>query len=294
MGIGISTGHAVVGNTGSAERMDYTAIGSTVNIAARLTDLARGGEILTTRKTYWRVQHVVEGMPREPVSVKGFAQPVEIVEVVGARLVPQDAEAATDGRVAEIIRRVVEDSAFRALVLGSPDEATAMFGLTDEQRDLAQHIAVLRGYPIFQDVPADEIAHLVESVAVESYRQGTVVVRQGTQEDGFYVIARGDVTVTAVDELERERHIASLARGDCFGEVALLFDTPRTATVRAASDSTFLVLRADRFYDVLDRTPVLRDKLEALGRSRMDQPFVPRRGEAPFPVPDDVMAAKAG
>ena len=62
----------------------------------------------------------------------------------------------------DLYRRVVEDSAFRALVLGSPDEATSMFGLTDEQRELAQHIAVLRGYPIFQNVPADEIALLVE------------------------------------------------------------------------------------------------------------------------------------
>jgi class 3 adenylate cyclase len=51
LAIGIHTGEAVVGNIGSERRMDYTAIGEMVNIAARLESIARPGQILTTSQT---------------------------------------------------------------------------------------------------------------------------------------------------------------------------------------------------------------------------------------------------
>ena len=151
-----------------------------------------------------------------------------------------------------------------------------MYGLTPEQQELARYIAVLRGYPIFEGIPAAEIALLVEAVAVDQRKEGTVIVQQGAVEERFYLIARGDVTVIAQDGMQREHHIASLARGDCFGEVSLLFDTPRTATVRAASDTVLLVLHRERFYEVLAQTPALKDRLETIARSRADQTFAAR------------------
>jgi len=273
MGIGISTGPAIVGNVGATTRIEYTAIGSTVNIASRLTDLARAGQIFTTRKTYWRVQHMVEGVPREPTSVKGFANPVEIVEIMGTRLVSRPGEAQENRRLAELVSRVVDDSAFRALLLGSPEEATATYSLTDEERMLAQYVAILSGYPIFRSVPAGEIALLLASVSVEQYREGAIIVQQGAIENKFYIILRGDVVVTVLDELGRERHVASQATGDHFGELALLYDTPRTATVRTTSPVTLLVLHREQFYKVLDAAPNLRQKIEDAATSRLTGPL---------------------
>jgi class 3 adenylate cyclase len=93
LGIGLSTGVAVVGNAGSPTRMEYTAVGTTVNIASRLCDLAIGGQILTNRSTFERVQDVVTGAPRDPVSVKGLARPVEIVEIIGPKSVDERIES---------------------------------------------------------------------------------------------------------------------------------------------------------------------------------------------------------
>lgn len=282
MGIGISTGHAIVGNTGSPSRMEYTAIGSTVNIASRLTDLARPGQILTTRKTYWQVQNLLYGIPREAAEVKGFSQPVQIVEVLGTRLVSQQSVATANEpntqnkKLFQAISRVVDDSSYRAMLLSTPDEASRMYGLSEAEQSLAQQIAVLSGYPIFQGVPSEEIATLVEVSCVEQYSRSTVILHPGAPPEKFYIILQGDVVVTSMDDMQRERHVASLARGDCFGEVALLFDIPRTATVRASSECSLLVLDREVFFTTLHQAPVLLHKIEDLTTRRMVQPAATR------------------
>ena len=101
-------------------------------------------------------------------------------------------------------------------------------------------------------------------------------MHQGAIEASFFIILKGGVTVTMVDEMHRERHIASLAGGDFFGAVALLFDTPRTATVRASSSCTLLSIHGDKFYRFLDQAPRLRGRIEAAAKARSTNPWLPR------------------
>jgi class 3 adenylate cyclase/CHASE2 domain-containing sensor protein len=81
VGMGINTGEVVMGNLGASSRMNYTVIGDNVNVAARLYNVAKGGEIIISETTYAECKDIVEVDEREPVAVKGKTQPISIYNV---------------------------------------------------------------------------------------------------------------------------------------------------------------------------------------------------------------------
>jgi adenylate cyclase len=81
-GIGISSGDVIVGNIGSPQHMDYTAIGDEMNIASRLQGLAKGGQILVTRSVYEATQADFAFREFGTLPVKGKKNLVEIFEVI--------------------------------------------------------------------------------------------------------------------------------------------------------------------------------------------------------------------
>ncbi|PZO41707.1 MAG: guanylate cyclase [Pseudanabaena frigida] len=81
-GIGISSGDVIVGNIGSPQHMDYTAIGDEMNIASRLQGLAEGGQILVTRSVYEATQTKFQFREFGTLPVKGKKNLVEIFEVI--------------------------------------------------------------------------------------------------------------------------------------------------------------------------------------------------------------------
>jgi adenylate cyclase len=81
-GIGISSGEVVVGNIGSPQHMDYTAIGDEVNIASRLQSIAKGGQILVSDSVYSATKDMFEFRKIGSVIVKGKKKAVETFEVI--------------------------------------------------------------------------------------------------------------------------------------------------------------------------------------------------------------------
>jgi class 3 adenylate cyclase len=81
VGIGIVTGEAILGSVGSEDRRDFTAIGSNVNLCARLCSMAGPREILISESSYRVVQDLVAAERLEPVHLKGFSEPVPVYRV---------------------------------------------------------------------------------------------------------------------------------------------------------------------------------------------------------------------
>jgi adenylate cyclase len=85
LAIGIAQGPATIGAIGFEGRIDYGAIGHVTNLAARLCDEAKGGEILAERDSLQGVRGIVEGEPLGDVGLKGFSRAIAVTRVVGVR-----------------------------------------------------------------------------------------------------------------------------------------------------------------------------------------------------------------
>ncbi|MBN8961886.1 MAG: HAMP domain-containing protein [Rhizobiales bacterium] len=81
-GVGIAVGYATLGQIGFEQRLEYAAIGSVTNLASRLSDEARAGQIIVSQRAYGMVESLVEARPIEPLNLKGFHHPVAVVEIL--------------------------------------------------------------------------------------------------------------------------------------------------------------------------------------------------------------------
>jgi MFS family permease len=103
-------------------------------------------------------------------------------------------------------------------------------------------VALLRSLPLFRPLPVTALEGVAATTTELSVPAGQVVVREGDVGDRYYAIADGEVEVT-----RRGMSVARLARGEGFGEIALLRGGVRTATVSALTDARFLVVEREPF-----------------------------------------------
>ena len=124
------------------------------------------------------------------------------------------------------------------------------------------HEESLGRVPIFVNCTSQEVA-AIAGVAQEGFFQpGQIVVTQGTPGQAFYMITSGQVEI-----LRDGRSLGAFGPGDFFGEMSLLDSAPRSATIRALSDVSCLMLSSWDFKSLLEQHPSIAIKLlEVLSR----------------------------
>ena len=85
VGIGLTTGFATLGIIGFEGRLEYGAIGNVPNLAARLSGEAKGGQIIIDKKTYSRIDHLIEVQSLEELSLKGFSRPISAFNIISLK-----------------------------------------------------------------------------------------------------------------------------------------------------------------------------------------------------------------
>ncbi len=124
-------------------------------------------------------------------------------------------------------------------------------------------VEALARCPLFERADARILESLATGLRRRRFRRNEVIFHQGDPGDSLHIVAAGAVKIVLPSAEGDEAIIATLRPGDFFGELALLDDSPRSATASALEASDTLVLPRQVFVELLDTLPGLRDALLA-------------------------------
>jgi MFS family permease len=127
-----------------------------------------------------------------------------------------------------------------------------------------RELELLHSISIFKPLPAPTLDQLASSLIAVTATPGSEVIRKGDHGDRFYIIASGEVEVVSEGQ-----DASTLGPGDYFGEIALLRDVPRTATVRAKTDLQLYALERDEFLSAVTGHPASAEAADAVVASRL-------------------------
>lgn len=132
-----------------------------------------------------------------------------------------------------------------------------------------EQVELLRGVPIFATLAPPELERLAKALVEVHVESGTAIFDEGAPGDRFYVIADGRAVVEAGGE-----RIRTLEPGDFFGEIALLRDVPRTATVRALTPLRLLALDRETFVATVTGHPASAEAAGSIVAARLPSPVI--------------------
>lgn len=118
----------------------------------------------------------------------------------------------------------------------------------------------LHNIPMFSDFSPTTLTMVAESMTPIRYSPGATIIRQGDEGDQFYVIRDGEVEVSVASN-GAEKVVKELQQGDYFGEVALMTNDKRNATVRAKGVTTCYTLSKDKFRETMDNSQSFQEEL---------------------------------
>jgi Na+/melibiose symporter-like transporter len=134
-------------------------------------------------------------------------------------------------------------------------------------------IALLRMLPLFAVLPPPELEGIAQSLQAVAVEEGEIVVLQGAPGDRYYAIADGTVEIAS-----NGATVCTLARGEGFGEIALLRDVPRTGTARALTAAKLYALPKEPFLGVITGHPAAERKAATIVSERLGTPLGPDAG----------------
>lgn len=126
-----------------------------------------------------------------------------------------------------------------------------------------------RSYSVLTNLPMQHAENILTSLQNLEVKAGETIVRQGTPADKLLIMVDGEADVVR-EEDGHEMRIASLGPGELFGEVAIMRDEPRSASVRAKTQAKLLTLDRDGFRNLIAQSMEITPDFDTVIRSRLD------------------------
>ena len=103
------------------------------------------------------------------------------------------------------------------------------------------YLRLIKSIPLFRELDSSLINLLAGKMVKEEFKEGEAIINQGDEGDKFYVILEGECEVSVDRDDKKNHQVARLAKGEYFGEIALIRDIPRTATIKASTADTLVL-----------------------------------------------------
>ncbi|HEB01791.1 MAG TPA: cyclic nucleotide-binding domain-containing protein [Nitrospirae bacterium] len=132
------------------------------------------------------------------------------------------------------------------------------FIFKSKEQEQEETLTVLRRLPIFKDLSKREVSSIERILHRRNYAPGEEIFTYGVPGAGMYIILSGEVSI--IHE-SGNKEIALLKEGEFFGEMALLDESPRSATARAKSQCVVLGFFQSDLFSLLERSPKLGSKI---------------------------------
>ncbi len=181
-----------------------------------------------------------------------FEEPHGSSEELAAILSGSDLDGITQKLISTANERGGKDNITAVLVavgeLGSKDQ--------ERLRELQHRRNVLAQVPLFRHLDDRELRRVLQVTEVHRYSDGDAIVTEGERGESFYVVLAGTVRILRGDTV-----VKTLSEGENFGEMALIRNQPRSATVVSTDTTEMLVMRRAEFFEILRNQPRIAVKL---------------------------------
>lgn len=118
------------------------------------------------------------------------------------------------------------------------------------KKRLEEIVTYLRNSPLFTELNETQLFFVSEAIEAKKYNLGEVIVKQGTIGEEFFILVQGRVEIVREQKDGEPRFLGILSDGDCFGEIALIENVPRTATARALTPAEIWSLKKSDFHEI--------------------------------------------
>ncbi|GAB4392320.1 MAG: Crp/Fnr family transcriptional regulator [Kiloniellaceae bacterium] len=140
----------------------------------------------------------------------------------------------------------------------------------EQGMSIDQEVEILRRIPIFAQIDPAKLKLMAFASERVTYKPGQLLFKQGERGDAAFIVLKGTADVL-INAAKGPLKVASLSENEIIGEIAILCDIPRTATVEAATELTTLKITADLFFRMLMDFPEMGVEVMRVLAHRLEQ-----------------------